>query len=117
MTIFPSAARTTAQTSEDFYNTERARGMRVTINVTALTAGASLTFTINARPGLSGATVALLASAAVTATGVTTLVIYPTITAVSNSIAQTALPDAWNMTTTVADTKSVTWSAEFSPLY
>jgi hypothetical protein len=60
---------------------------------------------------LSASWYTILAGAAVTATGTTTLKVYPGITAVTNVSVSDVLPASWRLTMTAADAKSVTYSA------
>lgn len=84
------------------------------IDVTALTAGASITFTISGVSPTHGATeYTILASAAITATGLTVLRVSPHLTAAANTIAKDILPASIKVSVAVADTKSVTYSMEF----
>lgn len=86
------------------------KGLTLTIDVTALTAGASIVFTVEGKDELSGKYYTLLASAAVTATGTTVLYVYPNGTIAANLVANHALPRVWRVKAVAADAKSVTYS-------
>lgn len=109
--IFASAARTAIATAT--VPIESAQGLFF-IDVTALTAGASITFTISGVCPSDASTIyTILASAAVTATGLVVLRVSPHLTASANLIAKDILPSAIKVSVAVADTKSVTYSMYF----
>lgn len=109
--IFASAARTA--TTSATVPLESSSGLFF-IDVTALTAGASLVFTIAGISPTSSSTVyTILASAAITATGLTVLRVSPQLTAAANTIAKDMLPAAIKVTCTAADNKSVTYEMRF----
>lgn len=110
LAVFPSAART-ATSSATF--TSKHRAGFFFINCTAGTAGFSVVFTIAGNDPASGAAVTLLASAAITGTGMTVLRIDSALTAAANTIAKDSLPEAVTVTATHADAKSVTYSVGF----
>lgn len=109
--IFASAARTA--TTSATLSVESTSGLFF-IDVTALTAGASLVFTIAGVSPTSSATVyTILASAAITSTGLTVLRVSPNLTAAANTIAKDMLPASLKVTCTAADNKSVTYEMRF----
>jgi len=109
--IFASAARTA--TTSATLPVESTGGLFF-IDVTALTAGASLVFTIaGVSPTGSASVYTILASAAITATGLTVLRVHPQLTAAANTIAKDVLPAALKVTCTAADNKSVTYEMRF----
>ena len=109
--IFASAARTA--TTSATIPCESSEGLFF-IDVTALTAGASLVFTIAGISPTASATVyTILTSAAITATGLTVLRVSPQLTAAANTIAKDMLPAALKITCTAADSKSVTYEMRF----
>ena len=109
--IFASAARTA--TTSATLPVESTGGLFF-IDVTALTAGASLVFTIaGISPTGSASAYTILTSAAVTATGLTVLRVHPQLTAAANTIAKDILPAALKVTCTAADNKSVTYEVRF----
>lgn len=80
-------------------DTQQARGCLVFINVTAVTG--SLTVTLQ---GLSsgGTAYTVLASAAISATGLTVLRVYPGLTASANAVASDVIPVACQVQSVVA---------------
>ena len=109
-TVFASAARTATVTSDDIVAPREARGLRVVIDVTAVTATPSVVFTIRAKDPASGKYVTLLASAAITAVGTTVLVVYPGTTAAANAVANLPLGSIVSVLATHADADSITYS-------
>lgn len=111
--VFKSAARTATATSDDLDN-RYARGVMVTFDVTALTAGASLTPSIEFKDVTSGKYEALLtATTPVAAIGTHTYVIYPCVGTAAGDITELvgySLPKIWRVKVTHADDKSVTYS-------
>lgn len=109
--IFASAARTAIATATA--SLESCSGLFF-IDVTALTSGASVTFTISGlSPTPAGTAYTILASAAITATGLVVLRVSPQLTASANLIAKDFLPAAIQVSVAVEDTKSVTYAMEF----
>lgn len=110
-TILPSAARTTLQTSDTFQVPVGASSLTVIINSTAIVTAPSLTFTINGVDPVSGATWAILTSAAVT-TGSTTRVLRvgPGIAVTANLSASDAIPAWFNVTVAVGNANAMTYS-------
>lgn len=109
-TILASAARTTAQ-SENFENILPGARLALVINVTVLTAGASITPKIRMRdPIVPTEFVDLITGAAIVATGRTVLRVGPGLTAAANLVVNDLVPALLNFSMAVADTKSVTYS-------
>lgn len=108
-TLLASAARTASIDTDDQRNA-RHRGVRVHINATASSATPSVVFTVQGKDNLTGDYYTLLASAAVTGTGDTYLLIYPTATAASNVAVNLALPPYWRVSAVAADADSLTYS-------
>ena len=108
--IFASAARTA--TSSATIVSAQASGVFY-INVTAVSATPSVVFTIAGVDPISSATYTILASAAITGTGLTVLRVSPHLTAAANMIAQDLLPQALNITATHADADSITYSMSY----
>lgn len=109
--IFASAARTA--TSSATISTRSAHGMFL-IDVTAASATPSVVFTIaGVSPGPAGTTYTILASSAITGTGLTVLRVSQHLTASANLIAKDFLPPAIKVTATHADTDSITYSVHF----
>lgn len=107
--LLASAARSTTQTvaTQTNYN---GRGVALILNVTAVPGAQSLTLSINAVDTISGATVALGTTAAITATGTYLLTIYPGIAAVANSRVSDVVPRKWNAVVTASGAGSFTYS-------
>lgn len=83
------------------------------INVTAVTATPSVVFTIAGLDPISSTAYTILASAAITGTGLTVLRVSPQLTAAANTIAKDLLPSAILVTATHADADSITYSMSF----
>jgi len=110
-TALASAARTATVNSSDQTN-YNARGVIVTLDVTAVTDTPSLTLSIEAKMGSSYEAL-LTASAAVTATGIHSYIVYPGVGSASGDVVQVAgfpLPRTWRVTVTHGDTDSATYS-------
>jgi hypothetical protein len=65
--------------------------------MTDVTASPSVTLEIDAKDVASGKYIALLTGAAVVTVSTNVYLIYPTLTAAANSIAQTVLPYTWRI--------------------
>lgn len=108
--IFDSAERTATSTAT--FATGSCAGLFF-INVTAVSATPSVVFTIKGQDPISGASYDILASAAITATGLTVLRVHPALTAAANTVAKDMLPAAVAVTATHADADSITYSVGF----
>jgi hypothetical protein len=108
-TILASAARTATPTKVDQTN-YAARGVIVVIDVTAITATPSVTFTIQGKDPLSGKYFTILASAAITGVGTTVLRVAPGLTAAANLVANDVLPQTWAVDAVHGDSDSITYS-------
>lgn len=109
VTVYSSAARTATPTATDLTNYNH-RGVVVVIDVTAITDTPSVTFTIEGKSTLGSDYYTILASAAITGTGVTVLRVYPGLTAVANQTANDIIPRLWRVTPVHADADSITYS-------
>ena len=109
--IFASAARTA--TSSATISTKSAAGLFF-INVTSVTATPSVVFTIYGVSPNGSTDYTILASAAITGTGLTVLRVHPQLTAAANTIAKDVLPQAIKVTATHADADSITYSMGFT---
>lgn len=110
-TALSSAARTADTTSPIFNATGvEYRGAYFIIDVTAVTATPSVTFTIRGVDRVSGATFDILTSAAITGTGTTVLQIGPGITATANLDEDSYLPPMFDVFADHADADSITYS-------
>ncbi len=115
--ILASAARTATVNSADFIN-YNAKGVIITLDVTATADTPSITLQIEHKDS-SGSKyeILLLTTAAVTATGVHTYIVYPGIGAASDDVVQVAgfpLGRTWRVTVTHADGDSITYSVAAS---
>lgn len=108
--VFASAART-ATTSATLHS--GSIGGLFIIDVTAVTATPSVTFTIAGVEPISGNTWTILTSAAITGTGTTVLRVHPSFTAAANTVAKDALPGAIKVTAAHGDTDSITYSMRY----
>lgn len=109
--ILASAARTADPDTQEFdAAAPRYRGAYFIIDVTAVTATPSITVTVAGVDRFSGKTFDILESAAITATGTTTLQIAPGITAVANTDEDSLLPPVFRVSVTHADADSITYS-------
>jgi hypothetical protein len=114
-TLLSSTARTASVNSSDITN-YNGRGVVVVINVTSITDTPSVVFTIQGKDSVSSVYYDILASAAVTATGTTTLTVYPGNSAAANSKADTPLPRVWRVEAVHADADSITYSVGSSTI-
>src|SRR5262245_48573575 len=83
------------------------RGIKIVINITLATT-ATLTVTLRGYDRASGATYTILASAALAATGLTVLTVYPGLTAAANTVANDHLPAQWDVSAAITGTISAT---------
>lgn len=108
--IFASAARTATTSATIPCNS--AQGLFF-INVSAVSATPSVTFTISGVSPAGDSIYTILASAAITGTGLTVLRVSPHLTAAANTIAKDILPSAIKVTATHADADSITYEMRF----
>lgn len=114
--LLASAARTATPAAADLTNFG-ARGIRVVLDITVDTGGlGSVTVAINGKDPASGKYYNLLTSASKSAVATTVLVVYPTITASANLIAQDVLPQTFQITVTHGDANPLTYSVGYSLL-
>lgn len=86
-------------------NAANYRGALVYVNITALTGTSpTLTVTIQAKTPVSGVYYTVLASAALTATGLTVLRVYPGLAATANLSANDILPASYRVITAIGGT-------------
>lgn len=113
VTILASAARTATISSADLTN-YNARGVIITIDVTADPGTASVTPTVEIKDSVGALYDVIMSMTAVAAVGTFVYVIYPsTLTAAANGITQilqNPLPRTWRVTMTAADAESLTYS-------
>jgi hypothetical protein len=108
--ILESAARVATNQTPDQYNYAGHKGLHLFINVTAITATPSVVFTIQGKDSITGNYYTLLVSAAIVATGVTTLKIYPGLVVAGNLAANDVLPLVWRVNCAHGDADSITYS-------
>lgn len=84
------------------------RGIKLVVDITAISGGATLTVTIRGRDQVSGKAYTILASAALSAVGTTVLTVYPGITPTANVAASDVLPTSWDVLAVVATAGTVT---------
>lgn len=108
-TILASAARTTTPINSADQTNVNYRGIAVVINVSAFTAG-TYTFSIQGKDSISGNYYNMLTSAAIGATGVTVLRIYPGMSSVANVANGDFLPRVWRIQAVGASGQSMTFS-------
>lgn len=112
VSCYASAARTATPTAmADQTNNGRYKGIRVTINTTAAGTSPSTVFTIQGKDPVTGAYYTVLASAAVTGVGVTTLYVYPGAAVSANASANFILPSTWRVIATHGNGTSHTYVA------
>lgn len=112
ISVFASAARTTAQSSDQTnYN---GRGVRVVLSVTVASGTGGLTVHVRGKDSISGNYYDLLvAGSAVAGTGTFVYDVYPGVAAAANGITLTAsafVPRNWNVQVAVGDASSYTYS-------
>tara|TARA_R110000744_G_scaffold34976_4_gene81263 strand:- start:11486 stop:11863 length:378 start_codon:yes stop_codon:yes gene_type:complete len=107
--LFASAARTATPTAVDFVS-EGASGLFVVIDCTAKAATPSVVFTVQLRDTTSGKLVDLLASAAVTTTGTTTLRVGRGLVAATNLTVNDMVPNELSVKAVHGDTDSITYT-------
>lgn len=108
-TVLASAERTATVNSADQVN-HNARGVHITVNVSAYPAAASITPKIEGKDPVSGTYYTILEGVAMTATGIQILKVYPGIGEIANGAASDILPRDWRVTVTHADADAVTYS-------
>lgn len=110
-TILASALRTATATSNEFV-TNRKRGARFTLDITAEDGTITLTPKVQAKDHLTGTFVDIpdLIFAATTATGTTQLVIYPGIAETANVSVSDVMPEVFRVVATMSGTTSMTYS-------
>lgn len=102
--LIAHAAAAAGTSSADQANTS-ARGIKVVVDVTAITGTTpTLTVTLQGKDPISGKYYTLLASAALSAVGTTVLTVYPGLTAAANLTANDVLPATWRVITAIGGT-------------
>ena len=81
------------------------KGMALFINITAITGTSpTLTVTLQGKSAVSGQYYTILASAALTTTGLTVLRVYPGLTAAANTVANDIIPNSWRVISAIGGT-------------
>lgn len=113
LNILGSAARTATTISADLDN-RFAKGVLITLDVTAAVATPSITLSVEVKDEVSGKYETIFtASAAVTGVGTHSYLIYPRAGAAAGDIVEVAgfpLPKTWRVKVTHADADSITYS-------
>lgn len=111
ITVLPTAARTATPTVDQF-NVEHGSpsGLVCVIDVTAIVATPSVTFTLQGYDPVSTRVWTLLASAAIATVSTTILRVHPELTAAANLIAKDIVPDAFTLTAVHGNANSITYS-------
>ena len=109
ITVLPPLARTATVNSRDFKNYEGGVGLVLNIVVTAA-ASPSNVVTIQGKDPSSGTYYTILASAAITGTGTTTMRVHPDLTAAANTVAKDMMPAVWRVSVTAGNGNSATYS-------
>jgi hypothetical protein len=110
ITVAALAERTTAQTFEpQKHRNTKHRGIRLWLNVTAITATPGLTMSIFGKWRLEDAMASLLADAAVTTATTSELWLWPGAATTANVSANLYLPPYWDVRIAVADADPATY--------
>lgn len=109
VTLLPSAARTTDQTSASLYG-RNATGLTATLVVTAITASPSITFSIQAYDAASGTWITLLTSGAIVGASTNRLTVSPQVATVANTSLNAVIPDTVRIFVDHSDADSITYS-------
>lgn len=109
-TILASAARTAETNSADQTLRAGLRGVRLSVNVSAIVDTPSITVNVQVKDPVSGTYTTVLSSAAIVGTGLTHLMVYPGCVAVANKVLNEPLARTWRVNVAHADTDSITYS-------
>ena len=112
VTLLPSAARTTTQTSADLVNSN-AKFVHVILDMTVVGTG-SVTVTINGKDPASGKYYLLLAGAAVTTNVTNVYKVGPGLTAAANAAANDFVPAIFQIVVTANNANSATYSVGYN---
>lgn len=101
--LITHSAASAGVTGDD--NSTSARGILLYVHVSAISGTTpTLTVTLSGKSPVSGQYHTVLASAAINATGLTVLKVYPGLTAAANSVASDVLPATWRVSTAIGGT-------------
>ena len=109
ITLFSSAARTATPTPRQALNKNNS-SMQITIDVTAIAATPSVVFNVEGKDRTSDKWYLLLASAAITAVGTTTLFFGPGQEATANVSTPKSVPRDFRVRPVHADADSITYT-------
>lgn len=110
--IYPALARTATPTQTVFNDFSHTRlGGHFVIRTSAIGAAPSVVPVIEAQDPLSSQWYPILTGAAITATGLVVLRVYPGVAAVANLSVPDFLPPIWRLTMTHGNADSITYSA------
>ena len=112
-TLYPIAARTTAQTGDVIDNSVGAHGLVVTVHIPVDPGTATATFTIQGRVNSEAPWYTLLVSTALTALADTKLQVDPRITAAGNLIAKEPVPAQFRVNVAVGDADPITYGVYY----
>lgn len=115
VTVLASASRTTTQTQADQTNNS-ARGIKVVLDMTDVTASPSVQLEIDGKDVVSGKYYSLLTGANVTTVSTNVYTVYPTLPAVANVTAQDVLPHVYRIKVTAVNANAGTYSVGASLL-
>lgn len=117
VTLLASAARTASPSNAGpFRRQGMYRGGVIQINVTAASDTPSVVFTVQHQSDVGTDWADLIASAAITGTGTTNIVLHPDAADTANLSENTALGTAWRLKAVHADSDSITYSVKFFPV-
>tara|TARA_R110000803_G_scaffold210685_1_gene283168 strand:- start:5404 stop:5781 length:378 start_codon:yes stop_codon:yes gene_type:complete len=108
-TVFASVARTVTVVSSVLSSQEVISSI-FSIDVSAASATPSVVFSIEGKDPLSGTFYNIIDSAAITATGITTVQVGMNIIAAANVAANEMLPEEYRITATHGDADSITYT-------
>jgi hypothetical protein len=92
-------------------------GLNLYVNISAITGTTpTLTVTVQGKDDISGTYYTILASAALNATGLTVLKVYPGLTAAANTVANDVLPKTIRILTAIGGTTPAV-TATISPVF
>lgn len=115
ITVFASGAQTATQTQADQTN-NTARGIKVVLDMTNVASGPSVTLEIDGKDPASGKYYSILTGAAVTTVSTNVYTIYPSLSAVANSVSNDVLPHTWRVKVVSNNSNSGTYSVGASLL-
>lgn len=110
-----SAAHTTAYTGDEMHN-PGAVGLRVDVDISAISASPSVVFKVQKKNQAAGTWSDVIASAAKTGTGTFSLTVSPSVIAAANAVAQVEAPGVWRVITVPGDADSMTFQIAYEYL-